>query len=94
MDTENLARYGRRTIGILFATQSLYSAGYVIIFTISSILTVRLSGSTALSGVPITLILAGAALGAWPIGRFMGSHGRRLGLTGRPSAVRRGRSAW
>ncbi|NVN99496.1 MAG: MFS transporter [Geobacteraceae bacterium] len=80
MLTEKLAYYGRRTIGVLFATQSLYSAGYVIIFTISSILTVRLSGSTALSGVPITIILAGAALGAWPIGRFMGRHGRRLGL--------------
>lgn len=81
MNTEQLAHFGRRTIGILFATQSLYSAGYVILFTISSILAVRLSGSTALSGAPVTLILAGAALGAWPIGRFMGRHGRRLGLT-------------
>lgn len=80
MEREKLAYYGRRTIGILFTTQSLYSAGYVIIFTISSILTVRLSGSTALSGIPITIILAGAALGAWPIGRFMGRHGRRSGL--------------
>lgn len=80
METEKLARYGRRIIGVLFATQSLYSAGYVILFTISSILTVRLSGSTAFSGAPITFILAGAALGAWPIGRFMGRHGRRPGL--------------
>jgi MFS family permease len=80
METQKLAQYGRRTIGILFATQSLYSAGYVMLFTISSILTVRLGGSTAWTGVPITIILAGAALGAWPIGRYMDRHGRRPGL--------------
>jgi MFS family permease len=81
MDPKNIARYGRRTIGILFTAQSLFSAGYVILFTISSILAVKMGGSTAWTGVPITLILAGAALGAWPIGRFMDRHGRRLGLS-------------
>jgi MFS family permease len=81
MNPEKLAQYGRRTIGILFTAQSLFSAGYVMVFTISSILAVRMGGSTAWTGVPITLILAGAALGAWPIGRFMGRHGRRLGLS-------------
>lgn len=81
MDTSKLLQYGRRTVGILFATQSLFSAGYVMLFTISSILAVQMGGSTAWTGVPITIILAGAALGAWPIGRLMGRHGRRLGLS-------------
>lgn len=81
METSKLAQYGRRTIGILFATQSLFSAGFIMLFTVSSILAVRMGGSTAWTGVPITLILAGAALGAWPIGRFMDRHGRRLGLS-------------
>lgn len=81
METSKLAIYGRRTVAILFATQSLFSAGYVMLFTISSILAVKLGGSTAWTGVPITIILAGAALGAWPIGRLMGRHGRRLGLS-------------
>ncbi|MDD5285301.1 MAG: MFS transporter [Desulfuromonadaceae bacterium] len=81
METGKLLHYGRRTVCILFATQSLFSAGYVMLFTVSSILAVRLGGSMVWTGVPITIILAGAALGAWPIGRLMGRHGRRLGLS-------------
>lgn len=81
MDMEKLLHYGRRTVAILFATQSLFSAGYVMLFTISSILAVQMGGSTAWTGVPITIILAGAALGAWPVGRLMDRHGRRLGLS-------------
>jgi len=80
METSKLAYYGHRTVAILFATQGLFSAGYVMLFTVSSILAVHLGGSAAWTGVPITLILAGAALGAWPIGRFMGRFGRRNGL--------------
>ncbi|MBI4912518.1 MAG: MFS transporter [Acidobacteria bacterium] len=81
MNPGELERHGRRTVAILFAAQSLYSAGYVIVFTISSILAVQMGGSPAWTGVPITVILSGAALGAWPIGRYMGRRGRRLGLS-------------
>lgn len=81
METTRLAQYGRRTVGILFTAQSLFSGGYIMLFTVSSILAVRMGGSTAWTGVPVTLILTGAALGAWPIGRFMDRHGRRLGLS-------------
>jgi MFS family permease len=81
MGTTRLAHYGRQTIGILFTTQSLFSAGYIMLFTVCSIIAVRMGGSTTWTGVPVTLILAGASLGAWPIGRFMDRHGRRLGLS-------------
>jgi MFS family permease len=66
MDITKLDHYGKRTIAVLF--------------TISSILAVRMGGSTLWTGVPMTLILGGAALGAWPMGRFMDRYGRRRGL--------------
>jgi MFS family permease len=80
MDVAKLDGYGRKITGILFAAQSLFSAGNIMLFTISSIIAVRLSGNVIWTGVPMTLQLAGAALAALPLGRFMDRYGRRAGL--------------
>ena len=80
MDISRLDYYGKRTIAVLFTAQSLFSAGNIMLFTVSSILAVRMGGSTLWTGVPMILILSGAALGAWPMGRFMDRYGRRRGL--------------
>ncbi|HMO56825.1 MAG TPA: MFS transporter, partial [Roseiflexaceae bacterium] len=74
-------RLGRRLIAILFATQSLASAGLIATFTVNPIVGARLSGNEALAGLPGTLLQIGAALAAYPMGRLMQRSGRRIGLS-------------
>lgn len=78
MDT--LAQTARRLTATLFATQSMASAGLIASITVMPIIGTRLSGNESLAGLPITLMLAGAATIAYPAGRFMQQFGRRPGL--------------
>jgi MFS family permease len=71
----------RRIIWTLFLTQSLGSAALIANATVNPIVGAELSGSDALSGLPGTLLLLGAASAAQPAGRLMQRVGRRWGLT-------------
>lgn len=71
----------RRIIGALFVTQSLASAAFIANIAVNAIVGAQLSGNDALAGLPATLMLAGAALSAYPAGRAMQRFGRRPGLT-------------
>jgi MFS family permease len=64
----------------LFVTQSLASAAYIANITVNPIVGVQLSGQPTLAGLPSALMLGGAALSAYPAGRFMQHSGRRPGL--------------
>lgn len=70
----------RRIIAALFVTQSLASAAVIANIAVNAIAGAQLSGNDALAGLPATLMLAGAALSAYPAGRAMQRFGRRPGL--------------
>lgn len=76
-----LEQNSRKITFTLLAGQSLFSASMIVAFTIASIIAVELSGSAAWTGVPSTLVVAGAALMAYPIGKLMDQVGRRRGLS-------------
>lgn len=82
MDT-SFENVGRKITVALLLTQSLFSASTIMIFTISSIIVVQLVGDTKqwMLGIPSLMTMLGAAVVAYPIGRFMNVAGRRLGLT-------------
>ena len=82
MDT-SFENAGRKITLALLATQSLFSATTIMIFTISSIIVVQLVGGDRqwMLGIPSLMTMLGAAAVAYPIGRFMNVAGRRLGLT-------------
>ena len=71
----------RRIISTLFATKSLHSTGQMVIFTVASIIAVRLTGSEASAGVPATLSTLGRVVGAYPFGWLMDRVGRRLRIS-------------
>jgi MFS family permease len=71
----------RRLTATLFATQSLSSLGLTAAITVATIAATRLSGTPTLAGLPSTMMLGAAALGAYPVGRFMDRFGRRPGLS-------------
>ena len=71
----------RRLMITLFASQSLASAAFVANATINPIVGAELSGEPGLAGLPGTLLLIGAACGAYPAGRLIQRIGWRPGLT-------------
>ncbi|GIK42494.1 MAG: MFS transporter [Chloroflexota bacterium] len=78
----SLEKAGQKITTALLVSQSLFSASVIMLFTISSIIAVQLAGDNSQwTGVPSTLILVGAALVAYPIGRLMDQFGRRIGLS-------------
>jgi MFS family permease len=78
----NLEKAGQKITAALLVSQSLFSASVIMVFTISSIIAVQLAGGNSQwSGVPSTVIMVGAALIAYPIGRLMDQVGRRIGLS-------------
>lgn len=78
----NLEKTGQKITFTLLASQSLFSASLIIIFTVSSIVVVELAGGNPRwAGVPTTLVLVGAASMAYPVGRLMDRLGRRPGLS-------------
>lgn len=71
----------KRLLYILFATQSLFSASQIAIFTLIAIVATRLSGSESASGLPSSTLTFSQAFAAFPAAMIMGRFGRRAGLT-------------
>jgi MFS family permease len=91
MDHTALARKITTT---LFAAQSLGSAGFIAVSTVSSIVGATLSGNPALAGFPSAIYLLGSSLAALILGLVMDRIGRRGGWSW--LVVRRGSglAAW
>ena len=71
----------QRLMIVLFAAQALFSAAFVANSTVNPIAGQQLSGITALSGLPGTLVLIGAAYAAFIAGRTVPRLGWRRGLS-------------
>ena len=76
----DLSRLARKITWVLFATQSLSSAGFIASATINSIIGAKLGGSASFAGVPSAVYLLGAAFAASAWGYIMDRIGRRNGL--------------
>lgn len=70
-----------RLTNIIFAAESFNSASRIAIFTLLSIIAVKISGTETVAGFPSTTMTLAQALTALPFGIFMGRVGRRIGLT-------------
>jgi MFS family permease len=70
-----------RLTNIIFAAESFNSASRIAIFTLLSIIAVKISGSETVAGFPSTTMTLMQALTALPFGILMGRVGRRIGLT-------------
>lgn len=78
----NLEKFGQKITTTLLVTQSLFSASFIMLFTVGSIIAVQLAGGNSQwTGVPSTLVMIGSAAIAYPIGRLMDRVGRRPGLS-------------
>jgi MFS family permease len=78
----DLAKAARKITWILFANQSLTSAGFIASATINSIIGAKLGGSASFAGVPSAVYLLGAAFAASAWGYIMDRIGRRNGMVG------------
>lgn len=76
----DLSRLARRITWVLFANQSLTSAGFIASATINSIIGAKLGGSASFAGVPSAVYLLGAAFAASAWGYIMDRIGRRNGM--------------
>ncbi|NQS91411.1 MAG: MFS transporter, partial [Chloroflexi bacterium] len=76
-DSKDIARKITRT---LFLAQSAVSAALITTGTVNSIVGAELSGKVAWAGLPVTVMLISAALGAFSWGFINESIGRRNGL--------------
>lgn len=77
----NLESVARKITGILFAQQSLASAGFIAAATLNSIVGKELSGHSNWAGVPTAVYLLAGAFAAFMWGYVFDSIGRRGGLT-------------
>jgi len=77
---KDLSRLAGRITWVLFANQSLASAGFIAAATINSIIGARLGGSASFAGVPSAVYQLGAALAASAWGYIMDRVGRRNGM--------------
>lgn len=78
----HLDKLSQKITFTLLVGQSLFSASTIMIFTVSSIIAVELANNNnRWTGVPSTLVVVGAAMMAYPMGRFMDIAGRRSGLS-------------
>ena len=77
-----LADIERRTalMATLFVAQVCGSTGHSIAMAVGGILAAAITGTNALSGVPVATASLGAALASWPLSRLMDRSGRRPGL--------------
>ena len=75
------ANVRRRLVNVLFAGQSLFSAGQIVTFGILPIVVVQLAQTEAIAGLPATLSLIGRGMAAYPVGWLMDKLGRRFGLS-------------
>jgi MFS family permease len=76
----DLQRISRKITAILFAQQSLASAGFIASATLNSIVGAKLAGSPSYAGVPSAVYLFGGALAAFGWGHIFDLVGRRKGL--------------
>jgi MFS family permease len=76
----DLSRVARRITWVLFANQSLASAGFIASATINSIIGAKLGGSASYAGVPSAVYQLGAAFAASAWGYIMDRTGRRNGM--------------
>lgn len=76
----DLTRLARRITWVLFANQSLASAGFIAAATLNSIIGARLGGSASFAGVPSAVYQVGAAFAASAWGYLMDRIGRRNGM--------------
>src|SRR5215211_3095329 len=76
----NLSKAARKITWILFANQSLASAGFIASATINSIIGAKLGGSPSYAGVPSAVYLLGGAFAASAWGYIMDRTGRRNGI--------------
>ena len=78
----DLEKFSQKITLTLLASQSLFSAAMIMTATVNSIIVVQLAhNNKQWAGVPLTLAVVGAALIAYPMGRFMDRTGRRVGLS-------------
>ncbi len=70
-----------RLLYVLFAAQSLFSAGQIAVFTLTAIMATRLSGTESAAGLPSSSMTFAQAFAAFPLAILMGRFGRRYGLT-------------
>lgn len=78
----NVKRTARKITWVLFANQSLASAGFIAAATINSILGAQLGGSDYWTGVPSAVYLLGAAFAASAWGYIFERIGRRNSMVG------------
>lgn len=71
----------KRLLYVLFASQSLFSAGQIAVFTLTAIVATRLSGTESAAGLPSSAVTFAQAFAAFPLAIIMGRYGRRAGLT-------------
>lgn len=76
----DLTKLARKITWVLFANQSLASAGFIAAATLNSIIGAKLSGSASFAGVPSAVYLLGAAFAASAWGYIMDRIGRRNGM--------------
>ena len=76
----DLSKLARKITWVLFANQSLASAGFIAAATLNSIIGTQLTGSASYAGVPSAVYLVGAALAASAWGYIMDRIGRRNGM--------------
>ena len=76
----DFSRLARKLTWVLFANQSLASAGFIASATLNSIIGAKLGGSPSFAGVPSAVYLLGAALAASAWGYLMDQIGRRNGI--------------
>ncbi|MBL8089368.1 MAG: MFS transporter, partial [Anaerolineales bacterium] len=79
--TTNLESIARKITTILFAQQSLASAGFIAAATLNSIVGKELSQNPSWAGVPTAVYLLAGAFSAFMWGYVFDAIGRRKGLT-------------
>lgn len=75
----DVAPIQRRTLRLLFATQTIGGVGVTIGIAVGALLAARIAG-TAVAGLAQSAAVVGAALLAVPVTRIMNGYGRRPGL--------------
>jgi len=76
----DFSKLARKLTWVLFANQSLASAGFIAAATINSIIGAKLGGSSSYAGVPSAVYLLGGAFAASAWGYIMERIGRRNGI--------------
>ena len=76
----DFSKLARKLTWVLFANQSLASAGFIASATLNSIIGAKLADNPSFAGVPSAVYLLGAAFAASAWGYLMDRIGRRNGI--------------